>query len=397
MEGSAVGDGNRPLPVAGTTATGGQLGEALVEAAVLGMGHLYSRHLGLDFGVDGTIELVNDRREVSGRQIGVQVKRGLSAARRTSRGWTLYFTERHANYWHGHSLPVIVVHVEPTTGRMRWQHADDRTIRKTRSGYAIDLPEGSDLERDFESIGNLAAEGGASVPPSERLLVLAYDPDVGITMPPEEIGFRAVAFARAAHRGERCRVVLEVAREAELVAGIDVLADVAEPDAEQLLWAAVNADDLYDLREKVGQTTRTLTLLLTNHSAIEMFGYCGDLLAAAILEAALPEPLFRQRIGDVGLEAVPDQRSFGCVVAFSVPDDAMEDFFARNPLNSTYLRRGLDGGLTMAHLPPAVVATRFMPRLMRAIVRLADREGTDDEKALASTKVHPGHWHFGWG
>ncbi|MGR3803088.1 MAG: DUF4365 domain-containing protein [Marinibacterium profundimaris] len=85
-------DRNKDLPALGPNAVQGQLGEALVEAAILQLGQLYDRRAGLDFGVDGIIELTTGESEMcaSGRQVGVQVKRGISNAVATSHGFTHY-------------------------------------------------------------------------------------------------------------------------------------------------------------------------------------------------------------------------------------------------------------------------------------------------------------------
>lgn len=79
---------------------------------MLEAGLLYERRTGLNFGIDGVIELTPPGAEprATGREIGVQVKRGISVAVPTRHGYTHYCTEAHANYWLGHALPVIVVH-----------------------------------------------------------------------------------------------------------------------------------------------------------------------------------------------------------------------------------------------------------------------------------------------
>ena len=131
------------LPTLGQNVTKGQLGEAVVEVAMLQLGQLYERRNGLDFGIDGVIELTTGGavERATGRQIGVQVKRGLSVVKPTRYGFTHYCTEAHANYWLRHSLPIIVVHSDPLTDRLRWQHVSADTLRRTSHGYAIDLPQ----------------------------------------------------------------------------------------------------------------------------------------------------------------------------------------------------------------------------------------------------------------
>ena len=95
-----IADNKAKLPELGDYAISGQLGEARVKVAVHELGQLYELRSGLDFGIDGIIELVTEgsTKQASGRQVGVQVKRGISNVRKTRYGRTLYCTEQHASY-----------------------------------------------------------------------------------------------------------------------------------------------------------------------------------------------------------------------------------------------------------------------------------------------------------
>lgn len=383
------------LPALGEHAIGGQLGEALVEVAVLERGHLYNRHSGLDFGVDGVIEFVTDASTASGRQIGVQVKRGLSVVKHTRFGRTLYFSEQHANYWLGHSLPVIIVHVEPGTDRLRWRHANRETIRQTGNGFAIDLPEDSDLRLSLESLRGLAADGVLGRPDAGEILAIPYDPSLGITAVPEELGLAALSFSRAALRGERCFIQIDIEGEADLIASIDVIRDLAAPTNEQRRDAVVRLDILHKLRKHVARLKRALTLLLTDQVIAEAFGYQERWFADAILYAAPPmfdPPAARD---EKRLEVWPGYHAQQPSVRFDVPPPYMDEFYARDPSNRELLHMGNIGGVMVGDFPPQAIATRFLPRLAHRLLTYADANEIHERDALSKIETHPNFWLVG--
>jgi hypothetical protein len=102
------------------------------------MGFIFRNQTGADYGVDGTIEVARaggtSKRVATGRQIAVQIKRGNCVVRRTRYGYTLYCTQSHANYWLGHSLPVIAVYSHPQTGHLHWAHITESSLRRDTEG-----------------------------------------------------------------------------------------------------------------------------------------------------------------------------------------------------------------------------------------------------------------------
>lgn len=385
------------LPELGSHAINGQLGEARVEVVVLELGQLYERRSGLDFGIDGVIELVTDRepKRASGRQVGVQVKRGLSVVKATRHGRTLYCTEQHANYWLGHSLPIIIVHCEPESDRLRWQHVNKQTIRETMHGFAIDLPEDSDLRSSLAELRTLATTIPGSAAVSDEVLIIPYDPQRGVTAPADELGLAALAFSRAALRGARYRIEIEFEGEAELVASIDMIEDMRDPSQDQRREAVVRQDILHRFRKHATRLRRALTLLLTNPMIAETFGYQEQWLADAILNAAPPMFDRTPRGTDAYLEAWPGYHTEQPTVRFEVPQEAMEDFYARDPMNRALIWMGSAGGTMIGDLPGEVIATRFLPALANRIVTFADAQELRDDEVLTRVDVLPNYWLVG--
>ncbi|MCM2435636.1 DUF4365 domain-containing protein (plasmid) [Agrobacterium rosae] len=385
------------LPELGQNAVSGQLGETQVEAAVLQLGLLYQRRAGLDFGIDGTIELVTDgdRPRATGRQIAVQVKRGASNVRKTRYGRTLYVTEQHANYWLGHSLPVIVVHCEPDTGRLRWQHVATAALRPTKNGFAIDFPEDSDLCRSLTELRSLAER--ATTKPAiaeEKALILTYDPHTGILVGDEELGIAALSITRAVLRGEKARIFLEVEGESELIASIDAIRDMTAPTTEQRKDAIIREDVLSTYRRHSQYLHRAITFLLTDPTMIEHFGYQDCWLAAAIKNIA--GPIYGRRTGQgIQLDAWPGAHLEYPVVRFAISQSAMEEFYNRESTNRTLIKMGSAGGVVVTELSAETVATRYFPALVQRMIAFADQKEADERKALEDLGVNILFWQIG--
>jgi Domain of unknown function (DUF4365) len=68
-----------------------------------------------DYGVDALAEVITEDDLVTGRLLGLQIKGGDSYFRRPKgkEGWTFRESSDHLSYWLGHSLPILVVLVNP--------------------------------------------------------------------------------------------------------------------------------------------------------------------------------------------------------------------------------------------------------------------------------------------
>ncbi len=100
-----------------------------------------------DYGVDAQIEVVDADALVSGRLIGLQVKGGSSYFGEPSggEGWTFRDSNHHLAYWLGHSLPVIVVLVDPNR-RAFWQVISTKTATEHEQGFSVVIPRSQPLD-----------------------------------------------------------------------------------------------------------------------------------------------------------------------------------------------------------------------------------------------------------
>lgn len=388
-------DDNKDLPALGPNATQGQLGEAQVEAAMLELGQLYDRRAGLDFGVDGIIEITTSGTEkrATGRQVGVQVKRGLSIVVETRYGFTHYCSEAHVNYWLQHSLPIIVVHSDPTTGRLRWQQVSSDTLRRTPTGYAIDLPPESDLRTSLDAIKKLANEGSITAS-EDHTFIIPYSIHEGVRIGDTELGLAALEFSRAVLRGEKGKVLLDVEEEPDLVASIDAIQDRTAASADDRRNAIIRKDTLSQYRKKAARLQRALHLFLTETQIVGFYGYQEQLLAEAIRWLMRPNPQHRE-FGNITLDAHPAYGITQPTVTFDVPETTLEAFYAQNDSNRVYMQMGEAGGIVIANLDRNVVARRFLPELARRLIDYAETCEIPDSLALQQIGIQPNMWLIG--
>lgn len=106
-----------------------------------------------DYGVDAHLEVVSDDDHVTGKNIGAQIKSGLSwFSKPAPGGWT--FSEntfKHYNYWLGHSLPIVLILHHPTREKLYWQVVDQDTAKITGKGFKVIVPEANVLDASAKS------------------------------------------------------------------------------------------------------------------------------------------------------------------------------------------------------------------------------------------------------
>lgn len=114
-----------------------------------------------DYGVDAHAEIVAEDDLVTGRMIGLQIKSGNSHfTRETSNGWEFRSDSNHLAYWLGHSLPVIIVIVDPTE-KTYWQIVSTETVSETKKGFMVTIPRNQPFDQSARD--RLLALAGRSV------------------------------------------------------------------------------------------------------------------------------------------------------------------------------------------------------------------------------------------
>jgi hypothetical protein len=129
------------LPSLGNTATERQ-GLNIVRDLVADMGFLFRDLPSQDFGIDGQLEIVDvsgdGGQHATGKIVSIQVKCGLSYfAHDDDTAWSVYLPESTVNYWRSHSVPVLLVIVDPTRRQAYWAQGDSTEHQATKKGFRI--------------------------------------------------------------------------------------------------------------------------------------------------------------------------------------------------------------------------------------------------------------------
>lgn len=135
-------------------------GVELVRAAVVGDIGWYPREPERpDYGVDLYVECARDGRP-TGRLFGMQIKSGASYFREeVGEGVVFRGDDRHLEYWVRHSLPVILVLVDPREDTIIWTHVDAGSLERTGSGWKIIVPRTQRLDQSAVEPLERLAEG----------------------------------------------------------------------------------------------------------------------------------------------------------------------------------------------------------------------------------------------
>lgn len=280
-------DDNDDLPIAGHNALRGDEGEMLVALAISRAGHVFRLNTGLDFGIDGRIEILREGKDgnllATGREIAVQSKRGRTVAQRTRYGYTHYFSAAHRNYWLGHSLPVILAHSSEDEDVVRWAAVTDDAVRATKHGYAIDLSIGSNLATAGAELTKLGEVGRITAIESEAVaLLIRMSPSGELIDNATEVGLAALEASRKVMRNGRFPFAVEIEGTDVLITAVDAVADLVAPDLEARRRKLQFEEALDAYRSRAHFFTRALSLLLGSKELMNYFGLDDEALAIAI-------------------------------------------------------------------------------------------------------------------
>ncbi len=127
-----------------------------------GLGCLFRPLPIADYGIDGQIEIVDlddcGQEVASGKILSIQIKTGPSYFSNASDdAWSVYIPKSTFEYWLSHSVPVLLVLVDPSTSVCYWVRADDDEHEETKENYKVSIPKANILNADsFEDIQQIA-------------------------------------------------------------------------------------------------------------------------------------------------------------------------------------------------------------------------------------------------
>jgi hypothetical protein len=120
----------------------GETGLTIVKSIVESWGWLFRRnHQELDFGIDGYLEIISDKRQVTGKSIAVQIKTGTSYFKETNEiGWIHRGDLSHLNYYLNHDLPVVLILVNDEEQKAFWTLLDSEKTSLAETHWKITVP-----------------------------------------------------------------------------------------------------------------------------------------------------------------------------------------------------------------------------------------------------------------
>jgi hypothetical protein len=148
----------------------GELGETLVKAAVLNLGHIFEGRGRLETGIDGTIEF---RDPATGRMLGktvaVQVKTTANGAysREDKAGFEYLLRTADLEYWRNTNLPVIIIVIRLSDQSLYWKDVsvgvpgDERRLKFDKVADKLDAASMDKMAQLSVERGKL----GSFVPP----------------------------------------------------------------------------------------------------------------------------------------------------------------------------------------------------------------------------------------
>ncbi|GLK74914.1 hypothetical protein GCM10008171_01670 [Methylopila jiangsuensis] len=123
-----------------TTDNTSRRGVNAVEAIFLEMGWLFREQHASDFGIDAHVEIM-DGDQPTGKLVGLQIKSGPSFFRPDGDRVVFRGSARHLEYWSNHSLPVLLVLHDPTTGLTIWRRVErHHAVVKDDGSWTVDIP-----------------------------------------------------------------------------------------------------------------------------------------------------------------------------------------------------------------------------------------------------------------
>ena len=112
-----------------------------VEDRSTGLGWIFRTKPVTDIGIDAEMEMVNAESQATGKLISLQIKCGPSyLEEKTNTGYVYRGDREHLTYWLDHSLPVLLVLVDPSNKKCFWVEVTASSAERTRKEWKIEVP-----------------------------------------------------------------------------------------------------------------------------------------------------------------------------------------------------------------------------------------------------------------
>jgi len=149
-----------------------------VGALLNAVGLIFRETPNADVGIDGQVELVDERGEATGATIAVQIKSGSSYLIDSGEAWKFYPSEKHQDYWEMYPLPVVLMLHDPDTDHVYWADVRLQLRSDQKKKSPVFVPKSCVLSNDsfgalFDSCGS-AGKGLLSIHDALRSLSTSH-------------------------------------------------------------------------------------------------------------------------------------------------------------------------------------------------------------------------------
>jgi hypothetical protein len=118
----------------------GRIGVAAMMLMFERLGWIFRDQPIADYGIDAHVEIKEDDK-ATGKLIALQIKSGESWFKTKENGGIVFYCDaKHLEYWHNHSLPVMVVLYSDIEQTAYWQIVNNNTVKKNKKGWKIIIP-----------------------------------------------------------------------------------------------------------------------------------------------------------------------------------------------------------------------------------------------------------------
>ncbi len=189
----------------------GELGETLVKAAVLKLGHVFEGRGRLETGIDGTIEF---RDPATGRMLGktvaVQVKTTANGAysREDKTGFEYLLRTADLEYWRNTNLPVVIIVIRLSDQSLYWKDVsvgvpgDERRLKFDKAADKLDaasMDKMAQLSVERGKLGSFVPPMRSGEPAHLNLMRIVLPDEIFVAESPFKSGRDAVPTLLAQH------------------------------------------------------------------------------------------------------------------------------------------------------------------------------------------------------
>ncbi|WP_298248335.1 DUF4365 domain-containing protein [uncultured Christiangramia sp.] len=94
-----------------------------------------------DFGIDGYLEIISEKGQVTGKSIAFQLKTGKSFFKEQNEiGYVFRGKNKHLNYYLNLDIPILIILIDPVKSEVIWQIFDGSKTEKAGNNWKLTIP-----------------------------------------------------------------------------------------------------------------------------------------------------------------------------------------------------------------------------------------------------------------